>query len=37
MAPLFFETKSCEVVIASEMAEGFALAMRGRFPGKVTH
>ena len=31
MAPLFFETRSCEVVIANEMSEGFALAMGGRF------
>jgi hypothetical protein len=37
MAPLFFETKSCELVIASEMAEGFAPAMGGHFSGKATH
>jgi CheY-like chemotaxis protein len=30
MAPLFFETQSFEVVIANEMAEGFARAMGGR-------
>ena len=30
MAPLFFETQSCELVIANEMAEGFALAMGRR-------
>src|SRR5262245_8205979 len=37
MTPLFFETKSCEVVIANEMGGGFAPAMGGRFSGKVTH
>ena len=37
MAPLFFETKSCEVFIANETAEGSAPAMGGRFSGKVTH
>ena len=31
MVKLFFETKSCEVVIANEMGEGFALATGGRF------
>jgi DNA-binding response OmpR family regulator len=31
MAPLFFETRSCEVVIANERAEGFTLAMGGSF------
>jgi len=31
MVKLFFETKSREAVIANEMAEGFALAMGGRF------
>jgi DNA-binding response OmpR family regulator len=30
MVKLFFETQSCEVVIANEIAEGFAL-VRGRF------
>jgi hypothetical protein len=30
MVKLFSETKSCEVVIANEMAEGFAPAMGGR-------
>jgi DNA-binding response OmpR family regulator len=31
MAPLFFETQSFEVVIANEMAEGFARAKGVRF------
>jgi hypothetical protein len=37
MVKLFFETKSCRVVIANEMAEAFAPAMGGRFSGKATH
>ena len=31
MVKLFFETRSCEVVIANKMAEGLALATSGRF------
>ena len=31
MVRLFFETRSCEVVIANKMAEGLALATSGRF------
>jgi DNA-binding response OmpR family regulator len=31
MAPLFFGTRNCDVVIANKMAEGLALATSGRF------